>query len=109
MIKLKNILNEANPDGTISDDEEEPALRYNKKRRRLNSKPDTKGGKKQGTRSLGASYKSKKAGGDVKKKDQKYEPYAFVPLDGRSYSKKNRRSAVEQMGSVVRSGKRKRS
>lgn len=97
------------PNQKVSDDEEEPALRYNKKRRRLNSKPDTKGGKKQGTRSLGASYKSKKAGGDVKKKGQKYEPYAFVPLDGRSYSKKNRRSAVEQMGSVVRSGKRKRS
>jgi ribosomal RNA-processing protein 12 len=55
-------------------------------------------------RPLGAAYKSKKAGGDVKKKGQKYEPYAFVPLDGRSYSKKNRRSAVEQMSSVVRKG-----
>jgi len=57
---------------------------------------------------LGSAYKSKKAGGDVKKKGQKYEPYAFVPLDGRAYSKKNRRDAVEQMSSVVRKGKRKR-
>lgn len=58
---------------------------------------------------LGAAYKSKKAGGDVKKKGQKYEPFAFVPLDGRSYSRKNRRSAIEQMSTVVRGGaKRKR-
>jgi ribosomal RNA-processing protein 12 len=58
---------------------------------------------------IGASYKSKKAGGDVKKKGQKYEPFAFVPLDGRAYTKKNRRSAVEQMSTVVRQGgKRKR-
>lgn len=51
---------------------------------------------------LGAAYKSKKAGGDVRRKDQQYEPYAFVPLDGRAFSKKNRRSAVEQMSTVVR-------
>lgn len=69
--------------------------------------PSTKPNKR--AKELGAAYKSKKAGGDVKKKGQKYEPYAFVPLDGRSYSKKNRRSAVEQMSSVVRgAGKRKR-
>lgn len=65
--------------------------------------------KQKHTRELGAAYKSKKAGGDVKKKHQKYEPYAYVALDGRSYSRKNRRSAVEQMSSVVRQGKRKRS
>ena len=70
-----------------------------------------KASKKQGqqtARGPGAAYKSKKAGGDVKKKGQKYEPYAFVPLDGRAYSKKNRKNAVEQMSSVVRKGKRKR-
>jgi ribosomal RNA-processing protein 12 len=60
-------------------------------------------------RELGTAYKSRKAGGDVRKKGQKFEPYAFVPLDGKSYSKKNRRGAVEQMSSVVRKGgKRKR-
>jgi ribosomal RNA-processing protein 12 len=68
--------------------------------------------KKQGgkrARDLGTSYKSKKAGGDVKRKGQKLEPYAYVPLDGRSYSKKNRRAAVDQMSSVVRTGgKRKK-
>lgn len=68
-----------------------------------------KKGKKKQVQSLGAAYKSKKAGGDVKKKGQKYEPYAYVPLDGKSYSKKNRRKTVEQMSTVVRqSGKRKR-
>jgi len=51
---------------------------------------------------LGAAYKSKKAGGDVQKKGQKYEPYAYVPLDGKSYTKKNRRTAVEQMSTVVK-------
>jgi len=56
------------------------------------------------TRELGAAYKSNKAGGDVKKKHHIYEPYTYVPLDGRSYSKKNRRSAVEKMSSVVRQG-----
>ena len=57
---------------------------------------------------LGAAYKSKKAGGDVKKKGQKYEPYAFVPLDGKRYSKKHRNNAVEQMESVVRNHNKKR-
>ena len=61
-------------------------------------------------KALGAAFKSKRAGGDVKKKGQKFEPYAFVPLDGKSYSKKNRGNAVAQMSTVVRdkSGKRKR-
>ena len=58
--------------------------------------------------SIGAAYKSKKAGGDVKKKGQKYEPYAYVPLNAKDYSKKNRSNAVAKMGSVVRSNKRKR-
>jgi ribosomal RNA-processing protein 12 len=81
------------------------------KRRRLTKAGHEAEKRKKGNNSkaLGASYKSKKAGGDVQKKGQKFEPYAFVPLDGRAYSKKNRRSAVEQMSSVVRKGgKRKR-
>jgi len=57
---------------------------------------------------LGAAYKSRKAGGDVRKKGQKYEPYAYVPLNAKDYTKKNRGKAVSKMGSVVRS-KRKRS
>lgn len=87
------------------------ALNNNNKRRRL-SELEHEGTKKMkgaSTGGLGASYKSKKAGGDVIRKGQKYDPYAYVPLDGRAYSKKNRRSAVEQMSSVVRkAGKRKR-
>eukprot|EP00977_Amphora_coffeiformis_P006055 scaffold1307_cov151-Amphora_coffeaeformis.AAC.4 len=57
---------------------------------------------------LGRAYKSKKAGGDVKRKEQKYEPYAFVPLNAKSYSKKRRKDAVESMSSVVRRGKKKK-
>ncbi len=63
------------------------------------------------TRDLGSAYKSKKAGGDVKRKDQKFEPYAFVALEGRKYSKKARSQTVEQMATVVRhkgGSKRKR-
>jgi len=63
---------------------------------------------KDNVKALGAAYKSKKAGGDVKKKGQQFEPYAYVPLDGRSYTKKNRGKAVNQMETVVKSGKRKR-
>jgi ribosomal RNA-processing protein 12 len=89
------------------------------KRRKLNKggesesvnsgKSKSKNDRNKKVRDLGASYKSRKAGGDVKKKGQKFEPYAYVPLDGRSYSKKNRRRAVEQMATVVpQGGKRKR-
>ena len=43
----------------------------------------------------------------MKKKGQQYEPYAYVPLNAKDYTKKNRSNAVKKMGSVVR-GKRKR-
>lgn len=56
---------------------------------------------------LGSSYKSKKAGGDVKRTGQKYDPYAYVPLDGRSYTKKNRHHAVDQMGAIVQKGRKR--
>jgi ribosomal RNA-processing protein 12 len=65
---------------------------------RKNSKPLAKPGQ---------AYKAKKAGGDTKKKGQKYEPYAYVQLDGRNFSKKNRRQAVEQMGLVVQRGNKR--
>lgn len=86
-------------DEPVQEDAEDNSTRHREnKRRRL----DNKGG-------LGSSYKSKKAGGDVKRKGQKYEPYAFMPLDGRSYTKKNRGAMVEQMSTVVRGrDKRKR-
>mmetsp|Transcript_14648 Transcript_14648/g.21870 ORF Transcript_14648/g.21870 Transcript_14648/m.21870 type:complete len:526 (+) Transcript_14648:126-1703(+) len=66
---------------------------------------------KKRTKELGSAYKSKKAGGDVRKKEQKFEPYAFVPLEGRKYSKKIRAQTVDEMSTVVRQkggGKRKR-
>ena len=36
----------------------------------------------------GAEYRSKKAGGDVLRKGQKHEPYAYVPLDARALAGK---------------------
>eukprot|EP00577_Skeletonema_sp_RCC1716_P003867 CAMPEP_0113415892 /NCGR_PEP_ID=MMETSP0013_2-20120614/24822_1 /TAXON_ID=2843 ORGANISM="Skeletonema costatum, Strain 1716" /NCGR_SAMPLE_ID=MMETSP0013_2 /ASSEMBLY_ACC=CAM_ASM_000158 /LENGTH=1488 /DNA_ID=CAMNT_0000302905 /DNA_START=42 /DNA_END=4508 /DNA_ORIENTATION=- /assembly_acc=CAM_ASM_000158 len=73
----------------------------------VNARKQSKQSKKP-TSSLGSAYKSKKAGGDVKKKGQQYEPYAYVPLNAKDYSKKNRSNAVSKMGTVVRSTKRKR-
>jgi ribosomal RNA-processing protein 12 len=63
-------------------------------------------GQEQRGKKLGAAYKSKKAGGDVTRKGQKFDPYAYVPLDGKSYTKKNRHRAVDQLDSVVRGRKR---
>jgi ribosomal RNA-processing protein 12 len=67
----------------------------------------SKGQGKSKQQQLGAAYKARKAGGDTKKKSHKYDPYAYVPLDGRSYTKKNRRNAVEQMSSVVYKGRKR--
>uniref|UniRef100_A0A7S0XQM2 RRP12 HEAT domain-containing protein n=1 Tax=Pseudo-nitzschia delicatissima TaxID=44447 RepID=A0A7S0XQM2_9STRA len=72
--------------------------------RTQNSRKDSRKNK---TKALGAAYKAKKAGGDSKKKGQKFEPYAYMQLDGRKYSKKNRRQAVEQMGTVVQRGNKR--
>ena len=49
----------------------------------------------------GKNYKAKKAGGDVKKKGQ-LEPYAYLPLDPKHMSKRNKRHAVGQYSSVVK-------
>lgn len=95
--------------GEVEADELLPMEESNKRSRMTRLDHDKTKNKKEKTGGLGSSYKSKNAGGDVTRKDQRYEPYAFVPLDGRAYSKKNRRSAVELMSSVVKKGgKRKR-
>mmetsp|Transcript_40077 Transcript_40077/g.45606 ORF Transcript_40077/g.45606 Transcript_40077/m.45606 type:complete len:1234 (-) Transcript_40077:9-3710(-) len=66
-------------------------------------------GRKKNVKALGAAYKSKKSGGDVKKRRHRFEPYAFVPLDGKDYTKNNRKKTVQSMATVVRGrGKRKR-
>merc|ERR1712087_34289 len=69
---------------------------------KANAQKSRKKQKKDNVKALGSAYKSKKSGGDVKKKGQKYEPYAYVPLDGKSYTKKNRGKAVTQMETVVK-------
>lgn len=87
---------------------EETGLETLKRKRPLHQQKQTNHDKKRKL-GLGSSYQSRKAGGDVKRKGQKYEPYAYVPLDGRDFSKKNRRNAVDQMSTVVRGkGSRKR-
>ena len=105
-----------------SDDEENLELKMGSKRRRVSklesvklarkaeqdaAKEKQKSKRERNSSSIGTSYKSKKSGGDVKRKGQKYDPYAYIPLNAKDYSKKNRKKTVSNMGSVVR-GKRKR-
>ena len=66
-----------------------------------------KGRRREHQQKLGAQYKARSAGGDVKKMGQKYSPYAYVPLDGRSFSKKNRHQAVKQMSDVIERGRKR--
>lgn len=50
----------------------------------------------------GAEFRSKKAGGDVKRKGSTLEPYAYIPLDGRTLTgKKAGDTALKQYGAVV--------
>lgn len=48
----------------------------------------------------GATFKAKKAGGDVQKKGQ-LEPYAYIPLDPKLLSKKHRHEASRTFDAVV--------
>jgi ribosomal RNA-processing protein 12 len=50
----------------------------------------------------GASFRSRKAKGDVKRKGAKHEPYAYVPLDARMLNKRKKREAGRQFSGVVR-------
>jgi len=95
-----------------NEDEEHTNPLHRNKKQRVSKFEAAKAAKIQKTKkTLGSEYKAKNAGGDTMKKNQKYQPYAYVPLDARNYSKKKRKDAVEQMSSVVRGkkGKRKRS
>jgi ribosomal RNA-processing protein 12 len=113
----------ANADDDSDDVEENLELKAGGKRRRVSKfesvktaqaeknaakSKKAKNNKQQQVQSLGAAYKNKKAGGDAMKKNQKYEPYAFVPLNAKDYTKKNRGKAVSKMGTVVHNNKRKR-
>ena len=112
----------AKADYDSDDDDENLELKSGGKRRRVSKFESVKTAKadkdaakskrakdkQRQTQSLGAAYKSKKAGGDTMKKNQKFEPYAYVPLNAKDYTKKNRGKAVSKMGTVVHSNKRKR-
>jgi ribosomal RNA-processing protein 12 len=63
---------------------------------------ENKAGKKR-LREPGEEYRAKKAGGDVWKKGM-LAPHAFIPLDPRMLSKKNKVGAVSAFSSVVKKG-----
>jgi len=54
---------------------------------------------------LGSEYKSKKAGGDMKRRG-KPDPYAYIPLDRRALNKRKAKKMAGQFNAVVRSAKR---
>ena len=55
----------------------------------------------------GGKFKSKKgAGGDVKRRGDKHEPYAYISLDPRMLSKRRKQTAVRRFDSVVRAAKK---
>jgi ribosomal RNA-processing protein 12 len=66
-----------------------------------------KGGKGATGVAPGATYKSKKAGGDVKRKGQ-LEPYAYVPLNPKMLSKRNKGEAAMTFDAVVGNKKARR-
>jgi len=57
----------------------------------------------------GAEFRSNKkgTGGDVQKAGQAYEPYAYIPLDGKILGSKKKHAAMEQYSGVIGSGNAK--
>ncbi|KAG5188695.1 armadillo-type protein [Tribonema minus] len=66
---------------------------------------------KQGGARPGAEFKSKKAGGDVRRKGQKLEPYAYIPLDPKalltSKKKSHAKSALNTQFTALLASKKK--
>ncbi|TMW63544.1 hypothetical protein Poli38472_002485 [Pythium oligandrum] len=100
-------------DDDDSDDDDEDAIKNDVARQLermgLNKSAGAKGNRKRGRDDeeevgAGKEYRSKKAGGDIKKKG-KFEPYAYIPLDPKLMAKRNKRNAVAKYKSNV--GKRK--
>mmetsp|Transcript_42028 Transcript_42028/g.73064 ORF Transcript_42028/g.73064 Transcript_42028/m.73064 type:complete len:174 (+) Transcript_42028:3-524(+) len=55
----------------------------------------------------GAKFRSEKAGGDVRRRGDALQPYAYLPLDGKMLSKKRSKGAKDQYRSVVEQGRNK--
>ena len=53
----------------------------------------------------GKAYQSKAGTGDRRKRGQKYEPFAYVPLDPKQLSAKGNKRSVARFGAVVNSNK----
>lgn len=64
-----------------------------------------KSGKSSATTSFGAEYRSKKARGDVKKKDAP-DPYAYVPLNRALLNKRKRLKQAGQFKGLVRAARK---
>jgi len=97
-------------DGDESDEEEEEEVDDVKKRKRGSEFFDYHGNKNINTKKqkndlgfkfTGDQFKSKKAGGDVKKKEQKYEPFAYMPLQRKNLNKRNKSKTKTQFKAIV--------
>jgi len=70
-----------------------------KSKRKRDDEPTGKGS--------GSEYRSKKAGGDMKKKG-KLEPYAYIPLDPKLMANRNKRTAVSKYKNVGKGRRHKK-
>lgn len=50
----------------------------------------------------GSRFRNKKGGGDVRRKGDKFEPFAYLPLDARALSAKGSNKSVSRFKNVVR-------
>ena len=92
-------------DDDEADGAEEPRATSRRQKDRARDRRSDAAGRHSGDR-----YKSKKGGGDALRKGQKFEPYAYIPLDPKSLQgKKNRKAghAVKEFSGVV-SGRKHR-
>eukprot|EP00164_Ancoracysta_twista_P005519 GFYU01007569.1.p1 GENE.GFYU01007569.1~~GFYU01007569.1.p1 ORF type:complete len:1236 (-),score=497.10 GFYU01007569.1:78-3731(-) len=54
----------------------------------------------------GAHYKSRKADGDIKKKGDKFEPYAYMPMDRNVLNKRKKTKATKGFGNLIKSAQK---
>ena len=98
--KLDKKMSQFMADGNNQASQNRP-MKYEKAQEKM-KEGDKKRRKTDAKNAPGAAFKSKKAGGDVRRKGDKFEPFAYIPLNGKEYTKKHKGKAVESMSHVVR-------
>jgi len=100
----------ANKNGNGSDDDDDGMGSGKRRRVRYESDDEDESGKrdrakreqadKRQHRPAGAEFKAKNAGGDVKKKASKFEPYAYIALDPKMLNKRRKHESSRQFRGI---------